>query len=252
MDIITAINTKHTSTRRYLKSDHQTNDIRQFGVVGLMATTHSCAYMRDIASSRNLAAGETLCWEDDPIQYTYLLIDGTMKAYKLLPNGRSQITRFMTSGEIISSPLIDNYSYSTEALGDCTILQLPQKRFDKIMAKDPALMKSVFEKLSIELQQAQKQILLLGRMPAIERVSNFLLDIAKRQNPQNPLLKADVLITLPMARVDIADYLGLTIETVSRAFSKFRRDGLIDLPRPNLVHLHDQTRLREQSRSLAD
>ena len=252
MDIITAINTEHTSTRRYLNSDHQNNDIRQFGVAGLMALENSCAEMRDIASSRNLGAGETLFWEDDPIQYTYLLIDGAMKAYKLLPNGRSQITRFITSGEIISSPLIENYSYSTEALGDCTILQMPQKRFDKIMANDPTLMKSVFGKLSIELARAQKQILLLGRMPAIERVSNFLLDIAQRQNPRTNHFEGDILITLPMARADIADYLGLTIETVSRAFSKFRRDGLIDLPRPNLVRLRDQTRLRAQSNSLTD
>ncbi len=250
MELITAINTEPTSTRRYLNSDHQNKDIRQFGVAGLMATAHSCTYMRDIASSRNLTAGETLFWEDDPIQYTHLLIDGAMKAYKLLPNGRSQITRFITTGEIISSPLIDNYSYSTEALGDCTILQLPQKRFDKIMAKDPTLMKSVFGKLSIELQRTQKQILLLGRMPAIERVSNFLLDIAQRQNPQTAHFESDMLITLPMARADIADYLGLTIETVSRAFSKFRRDGLIDLPRPNLVRLRDQTRLRAQGNSL--
>ena len=56
-----------------------------------------------------------------------------------------------------------------------------------------------------------------------------------------------IIIELPMARADIADYLGLTIETVSRAFSKFRRDGLIDLPRPNLVRLRDQTRLQQQS-----
>ncbi len=252
MDIITAINTEPASTHRYLNSDHQNNDIRQFGVAGLMATAHSCNCMRDIASSRNLAAGETLFWEDDTVQYTYLLIDGAMKAYKLLPNGRSQITRFMTAGEIITSPLIDNYSYSAEALGDCSILQLPQKRFDKIMAKDSVLMKSVFGKLSIELQQAQKQSLLLGRMPAIERVSNFLLDIAQRQNPQITEFEADLLITLPMARADIADYLGLTIETVSRAFSKFRRDGLIDLPRPNLVRLRDQTRLLAQSNSLAN
>ena len=247
MDIISSINDKHASTHRYLNADHQNNDIRQFGVSGLMATTQSCSDLRELASSRNLAAGETLFWEDDPTQYAYFLIDGSMKAYKLLPNGRSQITRFMTAGEIITSPLIANHSYSAEALGDCTILQLPQKRFDKIMTKDSTLMRSVFGKLSIELQQAQKQILLLGRMPAIERVSNFLLDIAQRQNPQITQIESGLLVTLPMARADIADYLGLTIETVSRAFSKFRRDGLIDLPRPNLVRLRDQSGLRDQS-----
>ncbi len=251
MDMVTSINTEHSRTHRYLPPDRPNNDIRQFGVSGLMATLKSCTLLSDIANSRTLAAGETLFWEDDPIQHIYFLVDGTMKAYKLLPNGRSQITRFITSGDIITSPLTNNYAYSAEALGSCSILQFPQKRFNNILANDPSLLKSVFGKQSIELQQAQKQILLLGRMPAIERVSNFLLEIAQRQNPKTTRFEAGLVITLPMARADIADYLGLTIETVSRAFSKFRRDGLIDLPRPNLVRLRDQTRLREQSASHA-
>ena len=252
MDIISTINTDRRSSCRYLDLDSQNIEVRQFGVSGLMASMRSCVEMRDISISRNLEAGETLFWEDDPTQYTYFLIDGTMKAYKLLPNGRSQIIRFITTGEIITSNFFNTQSYSIEALSDCTILQLPKKRFDDIMAIDPVLMKSVFNKLSMELQQAQKQVLLLGRMPAIERVSSFLLDIAERQNPKTVEFESGLLIKLPMARADIADFLGLTIETVSRAFSKFRRDGLIDLPRPNRVRLRDQTRLREQSFSAAD
>jgi len=252
MNNLSSINTEHRPHRKYSNAERENRDIRQFGVSGLMASLESCAKMRDIASSRNLGAGETLFWEDDPSQYAYFLIDGSMKAYKLLPNGRSQIVRFITSSEIITSTMLATHSYSTETLTDCTILQLPQKRLDKIMAQDPVLMNSVFSKLSVELQHAQKQILLLGRMPAIERVSNFLLDIAQRQNPDSLEMKTGLLIKLPMARADIADYLGLTIETVSRAFSKFRRDGLIDLPRPNLVHLRDQTRLIEQSAALTN
>jgi CRP/FNR family transcriptional regulator len=247
MEIITSINTERRSPHLRRNINHQKNEIRQFGVADLMATIESCTQMRDIASSKNLNAGETLFWEDDTTEYAYFLTDGTMKAYKLLPNGRSQIVRFVTAGEIIASTCYTSHTYSTEALSDCTILQLPRKRFDKIIANDPVLMKSVTNKLSLELQQAQKQILLLGRMPAIERVSNFLLDIAERQNPKTVEFKPGFIFELPMARADIADYLGLTIETVSRAFSKFRRDGLIDLPRPNLVCLRDQTGLQQQS-----
>lgn len=247
MEIITSINTEHRSSCSCRSKQSPKVETRQFGVIGLMANLESCAQMRDVASSKNVRAGETLFWEDDPTNYAYFLTDGTMKAYKLLPNGRSQIVRFIVVGEIITSTIFSNHTYTAEALSDCTILQLPRRRFDKIVANDPALMQSVTNKLSLELQQAQKQILLLGRMPAIERVSCFLLDIALRQNPETVEFEPGFLIELPMARADIADYLGLTIETVSRAFSKFRRDGLIDLPRPNLVHLRDQTGLQQQS-----
>ena len=246
MEIITSINATHRPAHRPSKSGPQLTEVRQFGVDGLMASTASCAQMRDMASSKKIHAGETLFWEDDTIEYAYFLTDGTMKAYKLLPNGRSQIVRFITVGEIIAATGFEAHTYTVEALGDCTVLQLPKKSFDKLLAKDPILMKSVTNKLALELQQVQKQNLLLGRMPATERVSTFLLDIAERQNPDRSEIESGFIIRLPMARADIADYLGLTIETVSRAFSKFRRDGLIDLPRPNLVHLQDQTGLQRQ------
>jgi CRP/FNR family transcriptional regulator, anaerobic regulatory protein len=247
MEIITSINTTHRPIHTRRAIDHQLTEVRQFGVSGLMANSESCAQMRDMASSKNVTAGETLFWEDDATEYAYFLTDGTMKAYKLLPNGRSQIVRFIAVSEIIASTCFNAHTYTTEALGDCTVLQLPKRRFDKLLADDPMLMQSVTNKLSLELQQVQKQVLLLGRMPAIERVSNFLLDIAERQNPETVEFEPGFIIDLPMARIDIADYLGLTIETVSRAFSKFRRDGLIDLPRPNLVRLRDQTGLQQQS-----
>ena len=247
METITSINTKHRPICTTLRTDPRLSEVRQFGVKGLMATSESCAHMRDMASSKNVHAGETLFWEDDPSQYVYFLTDGTMKAHKLLPNGRSQIVRFIAAGELISSTCFATHTYSTEALGDCTVLQLPKKRFDKLLSQDPVLMKSIANMTERELQQSQKQILLLGRMPAIERVSCFLLDIAERQNPNTVEFEPGFMIELPMARTDIADYLGLTIETVSRAFSKFRRDGVIDLPRPNLVRLRDQTGLQLQS-----
>ena len=223
------------------------DNIHPFRQIDLRASPESCRQLRELVSKRTLKAGETLFWEDDPAKYVYFASKGTIKAYKLLPNGRSQIIRFIVSGEIMASSCLQTHSYSAEALGDCAILMVSRKRFDKILAKDTVLMNSLTQKLSEELQKMQKQILLLGRMPATERVSNFLLDIAERQRPENTDFEPGFVIELPMARADIADYLGLTIETVSHAFSKFRRDGLIDLPRPNLVHLRDQTGLQQQS-----
>jgi CRP/FNR family transcriptional regulator len=217
--------------------------LRQFGIPGLMASERSCRILRDIATSKSVKPGETLFWEDDPTLYVYLLTDGTVKAYKLLPNGRSQIVRFVVGGEILASTFFDSHNCTAEALCQSTVLQLPRTQFDQVLAQDTGMFRSVTAKITSELQFAQKQVLLLGRMPAIERVSNFLLDFAMRQSPEEIDFEPGFIFELPMTRADIADYLGLTIETVSRVFSKFRRDGLIDLPRPNLVLLRDQTGL---------
>jgi len=247
MEVITSISTKHSVPHRRIDTDHQKRETHPFHISDLIASPESCRQLREQSSKRTLKAGETLFWEDDPADYVYFATHGTIKAYKLLPNGRSQIIRFIAAGEIMASSCLHAHSYSAEALGDCTVRMVSRKRLDKILANDPELMKSLTKKLSEEMQKMQKQILLLGRMPAIERVSNFLLDIAGRQKPENMEFEPGFIIELPMARTDIADYLGLTIETVSRAFSKFRRDGLIDLPRPNLVLLRDQTGLQQQN-----
>ncbi len=253
MEVITSISTKHSVPHRRIDTDHYKRETHPFHISDLVASPESCRQLRELSSKKTLKAGETLFWEDDPADYVYFATQGTIKAYKLLPNGRSQIIRFIAAGEIMASSCLHTHSYSAEALGDCTVRMVSRKRLDKILANDPELMRSLTQKLSEEMQKMQKQILLLGRMPAIERVSNFLLDFAGRQKPENAEFEADfiieppMIIELPMARTDIADYLGLTIETVSRAFSKFRRDGLIDLPRPNLVLLRDQSGLQQQN-----
>jgi CRP/FNR family transcriptional regulator len=220
---------------------------RQFGIPGLAVGHGSCDALRNIAVSRKLSAGEALFWEDDTTEHTYLLTDGVMKAYKLLPNGRSQIVRFPVAGEVIASTFCQVHGFTAEALCDCAVVQLPRRPLEQILVGDPVLMQSLARKIADEMQLAHKQILLLGRMPAIERVSHFLLDFAMRQHPNARWFPPDFQIELPMTRTDVADYLGLTIETVSRIFSRFRRDGLIDLPRSNLVVLRNHGSLREHS-----
>lgn len=212
---------------------------QQFGLPGLSADRSSCSALRDMAVTRKLAPGDVLFWEDDAVDGTYLLTDGVMKGYKLLPNGRSQIVRFPVGGEVVASTLCKTHGFSAEALTSCVVIVLPRRPLEALLARDATLMRSLAGKLGDEMQMAHKQVLLLGRMPAIERVSHFLLDFAMRKHSGERLFVPDLLIELPMSRTDIADYLGLTIETVSRIFSRFRRDGLIDLPRPNLVVLHN-------------
>ncbi len=207
--------------------------------------------LQAIAHSRQYEAGQTLFWEDDPADFCYLLVAGAVKGYKLLPNGRSQIARFVVPGDLMGYSSFGTFTYTAEALVPSQVLHLPRPQFKAIVEKDPVLRQAVSRLIAAELHQTQRQILLLGRMPAVERVSQFLLDFAQRLHPDQEEMNPELVVELPMTRSDIADYLGLTIETVSRVFSKFRKDGLIELPKPNLVRFCDPTRFERQAAALA-
>ena len=235
---------RHNSSKKVV-SLGATNDFP------IPASEKSIAELVKIAVKRTFGPGETLFWEDDPAKNLFLLLSGSMKGYKLLPNGRSQISRFIHAGNLMAPTSIESYTYSAEALTVCTVLIIPRKRFEAVADNDPLLRHEVMKLVSRELHQSQRQVLLLGRMPAIERVSQFLLDFANAHDQSCGPEGEIPVIKLPMTRTDIADFLGLTIETVSRIFSQFRKEGLIELPKPNLVRFCDPARLQRQAEALA-
>ena len=222
-----------------------------FCALGLEANAETLAKLEHLMVQKNYGSGETIFWEDDPADSFYLLKRGAVKGYKLLPNGRSQIARIVVLGDLMAYSCFETHTYTAEALVDCEVFCFQRARFEAIVEQDPKLRQALAKKIAEELHQTQKQILLLGRMPAAERVSQFLLDFATRLEGETLLTKGQKLIELPMTRADIADYLGLTIETVSRIFSKFRKDGLIELPKPNVVRFCDPTRFQRQAQALA-
>lgn len=208
------------------------------------------AELARLCTMRHYAAGETIFWEDDAADQVVRLKSGSAKCYKLLPNGRSQIARFAVDGDFLGQASFESYTYTAETLTPAIVRMYPRRRFDALADQDPGLRRAVAAVIAQELHQSQRQVLLLGRMPAAERVSQFLLDYAERL-PGSGRPHAPRLLELPMTRADIADYLGLTIETVSRTMSRFRRDGLIELPRPNVVKFTDPVRLCQEAAAMA-
>ncbi|MBI3198657.1 MAG: helix-turn-helix domain-containing protein [Rhodospirillales bacterium] len=187
---------------------------------------------------RTLTRGEEVFAEGEPSDFFYKVVSGTVRTYKLLNDGRRQIDEFHLGGDIFGLEPGEQHRFSAEAVDDATVVMFRRRRFAVIAQDDPALGDQVMASLMHNLQRAHDHMLLLGRKSAQERIATFLLDISKR------IAKGDS-FDLPMQRSDIADHLGLTIETVSRTLTQFARDGLIKLAAASRsVVLCDKTALR--------
>jgi len=172
---------------------------------------------------RMLAKGEELFAEGDPADYFYKVVSGSIRTCKLLSDGRRQIDAFHLAGDIFGLEAGPEYRFTAEALGDATLVAFRRSRLAELTAADPAFANQVLASMMKCLGRAQDHMLLLGRKTAQEKIATFLLDMAKRVSSD------DEHVELPMQRSDIADHLGLTIETVSRTLTQFARQGLIRL-----------------------
>ncbi len=191
------------------------------------------------ATSARLEPGQTLFHEGEPAEEMFSLTEGMIKLYKLLQDGRRQITGFLMAGDFLGLAFGRTYVYSAEAVTPVRLCRFRRAAFLRLLEEMPHLERNLLGRASSELAAAQEQMLLLGRKTARERLATFLLAIAERQHrgDREP-------VELLMSRSDIADYLGLTIETVSRTLSTMRRVGAITLDGKSRVYIPDRDALR--------
>ena len=156
----------------------------------------------------------------------YNLVDGVMRLYKLLPDGRRQIIGFALPGDFLGLAASSRHNFSADAIGSVELCQFSRSGFARFSEDKPDLLRRINELAVRELSQAQDHIVLLGRRSAEEKVATFLI---RWRNRIAEAAGASQMVPLPMSRQDIADYLGLTIETVSRTFTRFERDGVIEI-----------------------
>jgi CRP/FNR family transcriptional regulator len=178
------------------------------------------------ASHRRADAGETLLSQGDKAMNFLNIVDGTVKVYKLLPDGRRQITGFLYPGDLLGLAVNDTYTSSAEALTPVRYCQFPRRQFERLVDEFRAMEKRLLARASNELVAAQEQMVMLGRKTAQEKLASFLMTSLERARRFNR--RGDVIV-LPMTRADIADYLGLTTETVSRGFTRLKTQGSIEL-----------------------
>jgi CRP/FNR family transcriptional regulator, anaerobic regulatory protein len=182
---------------------------------------------------------ETVFAQEELTTSFYNLREGVMRLYKLLPDGRRQIVRFAMPGDFLGMATSARHSFSADAVGPVAVCRFSRTSFARFIEDKPHLLRRIHELVVRELSQAQDHIVLLGRRSAEENVASFLIGWRDRLAR---LGDATNTVPLPMGRQDIADFLGLTIETVSRTFTKLERDGLIDIV-PGGVGLADLERV---------
>jgi CRP/FNR family transcriptional regulator, nitrogen fixation regulation protein len=187
--------------------------------------------------SAHFAQDREIYGEGDDADTYYKVVSGVVRTCKFLSDGRRQIDAFHVAGDFFGFELGAERSLSAEAVCDCTIIAYRRPRASAPAADDEALSRQLLSHAMRSLARAQEHSLLLGRRSAVEKVAAFLIDWAGQS-------KGDKVVTLAMTRQDIADYLGLTIETVSRTMSQLEREGVIELPTARQIRLKDLIALR--------
>jgi CRP-like cAMP-binding protein len=189
-----------------------------------------------IGSRRNFARDEEIYGEGAPADCWYKVIAGTVRITKLLADGRRHIAEFCFGGDCFGFDNTAERLYAAEAVGEVVVMRFPRRATERLIDDNPQLARRFCDMTMRDLAHAQIRMLLLGRMTAPERVSSFLVEMFDRRDSGRT-------IELPMSRTDIADYLGLTIETVCRVLSGFKRDGVIAIPTAHRIELRDRAAL---------
>lgn len=196
-----------------------------------------------IGRRRTLAPGESLIWEGEDSVLVANVIDGVLKLSTGTEDGREQIVGVVYPSDFIGRPFGSTSGHGVTALTEAKVCVFSRRDFDAFAREHPALEHKLLQRTLGELDRTRRWMLLLGRKSAGERVSSFLIEMSERLVEQGcegsheqPLRR----FTLPFSRQQVADVLGLTIETVSRQFTRLKSEGLIDLPSRREVEIIDR------------
>lgn len=179
---------------------------------------------------------EEVFGQGEAADYVYRVVSGAVRTIRFSSDGRRQILNFYLPGDVFGLECGNHHTLSAEAVADADLSLVRRSLIDTAATQDAAAARALIVMMQRQLQNAQEHALVLGRKGAGERVAAFLLQLADR-------VTAQCEIDLPMSRADIADYLSLTIETVSRAFTQMERDHTIALPSSRHVVVRDRCAL---------
>ena len=199
--------------------------------------------LNTIGRQRKIKAGEQLIWEGDEAILVANVIDGLFKLSSQTADGREQILGIAYPADFLGRPFGGETPYGVEALTDAQVCVFERKDFDRFAKEHPRLEHKLLERTLSELDKTRRWMLLLGRLNAEQKLASFLLQTADRAGESNPFMTETQSFDLQLSRQQIADILGLTIETVSRQLTKMKSQGLIDLPSRRTVTILDREAL---------
>jgi CRP/FNR family nitrogen fixation transcriptional regulator len=191
-----------------------TNRPRFFGELGALSQADL------VLSEFKYNRGAEIFGEAEPADYVYQVVDGAARSYKLLSDGRRQINAFHLAGDIFGLETCGTHRFTAEAIVETTVRLVKRVSLAHVAEQDVTVAHDLLNMTASNLRHAEDHMLLLGRKTSLERVAAFLLEMDRR-------LTALGVMALPMCRRDIADYLGLTLETVSRALSVLHDKGVL-------------------------
>ena len=207
---------------------------------GLDAPT--LAGLRALGTMQRLRPEQSVFHEGDPARRVFMVTRGALKLYTLLADGRRQVTGFMFPGDFLGLSVDDEYAFTVEALEPSELWWFSRDTFERFLADHPQVERELYRLAAHELAEAQRQMVLLGRKAAHERLASMFLALQLRAERASG--EPQQVFDLPMSRIDIADYLGLTKETVSRMIAHLRSRGLIRLQSQTRVEVLDRAGLQ--------
>jgi CRP/FNR family transcriptional regulator, nitrogen fixation regulation protein len=187
----------------------------------LLGELGELSHMSVSSSEYKYARGMEIFGAEEPAEYIYQVIEGAVRSHKLLSDGRRQIGAFHLAGDIFGLENGDFHRFTAEAIVETTVGFMKRESLERVAKTNSAIVRSLLSLTTDNLRHAENHMLLLGRKTSVERVAAFLVEMDHRRTLAG-------VIALPMNRRDIADYLGLTLETVSRALAVLKKKGFLE------------------------
>ncbi len=191
-----------------------------------------------VASEFSYKKDEEIFGEGETAEYVYQVVSGSVRTYKLLSDGRRQIGSFHVPGDVFGLEAGTAHRLTAEAIADTTVRLVKRSSLEKAATTDVQVARKLWSMTAAELKHAEDHMLLLGRKNAMEKVAAFLLEMDRR-------LAGAGMLALPMCRRDIGDYLGLTLETISRALSQLHAEGVLGFSGARQIVLRNRQHLRD-------
>lgn len=221
-------------------------EARHRGVCGALDDEQLLSLAK-VSRRQKAVEGEELVGDAERIESYSNVLSGVVKLTKTLPDGRQQIVGLQFAPDFLGRPFRVESEINAEAATEVSLCSFPKAAMDRMMKEHPGLQHKLLVQTLTELDEARDWMVTLGRKTAAEKVASFLLLIARNIDPTTGSQRTSATFDLPLTRADIADFLGLTIETVSRQLTRLRVDGVIRIENNRHVIIDSITRLEARS-----
>lgn len=220
-------------------------EARHRGVCGALTADELVSLSRHTRQAA-YEPGAELMGESEPVTAYANVMKGVVKLTKMLSDGRQQVVGLQFAPDFLGRPFSEENQVNAEAASDVELCRFPKGTMEALIRDHPDLERRLLEQTLKELDEARDWMVTLGRKTAAEKVASFLYLIAVHVDPDIGETSMETRFSLPLTRADIADFLGLTVETVSRQLTRLRTDKVIEITANRLIHVPDLGRLRDR------